>query len=161
MIYNKGPTHSRTKGLWFDVGLRWYTTPKGGGRNTNQLWFDVGLRWYTTAPLTAHTGHSVVVWCRIKMIYNLLAWMVKSLRVVVWCRIKMIYNTLHRCSATTSVVVWCRIKMIYNRGLNLKSKVSVVVWCRIKMIYNMHGCPRTPQELWFDVGLRWYTTWLS
>jgi len=34
--------------LWFDVGLKRYTTGKTKKANLKKLWFDVGLKRYTT-----------------------------------------------------------------------------------------------------------------
>ena len=34
--------------LWFDVGIKRYTTQKIHGLRENQLWFDVGIKRYTT-----------------------------------------------------------------------------------------------------------------
>ena len=35
--------------LWFDVGIKRYTTVAPSGRLCRQLWFDVGIKRYTTA----------------------------------------------------------------------------------------------------------------
>ena len=34
--------------LWFDVGIKRYTTPKLTGAPDGALWFDVGIKRYTT-----------------------------------------------------------------------------------------------------------------
>ena len=34
--------------LWFDVGIKRYTTVAPSGRLCRQLWFDVGIKRYTT-----------------------------------------------------------------------------------------------------------------
>ena len=34
--------------LWFDVGVKRYTTPLGSSRKRHKLWFDVGVKRYTT-----------------------------------------------------------------------------------------------------------------
>ena len=34
--------------LWFDVGIKRYTTDHGTGRLEKRLWFDVGIKRYTT-----------------------------------------------------------------------------------------------------------------
>ena len=34
--------------LWFDVGIKRYTTPKGKKFQGVELWFDVGIKRYTT-----------------------------------------------------------------------------------------------------------------
>ncbi len=39
------PTRNK---LWFDVGLKRYTTIGNGDALTFKLWFDVGLKRYTT-----------------------------------------------------------------------------------------------------------------
>ena len=35
--------------LWFDVGIKRYTTPNDTLEKANSLWFDVGIKRYTTA----------------------------------------------------------------------------------------------------------------
>ena len=35
--------------LWFDVGIKRYTTPSGDYPSIDELWFDVGIKRYTTA----------------------------------------------------------------------------------------------------------------
>ena len=35
--------------LWFDVGVKRYTTSKGKDGNYGLLWFDVGVKRYTTS----------------------------------------------------------------------------------------------------------------
>ena len=34
--------------LWFDVGIKRYTTTSAAMETTRQLWFDVGIKRYTT-----------------------------------------------------------------------------------------------------------------
>ena len=34
--------------LWFDVGIKRYTTVHGIRKSIEQLWFDVGIKRYTT-----------------------------------------------------------------------------------------------------------------
>ena len=34
--------------LWFDVGIKRYTTLAGGAKYVSKLWFDVGIKRYTT-----------------------------------------------------------------------------------------------------------------
>ena len=34
--------------MWFDVGIKRYTTPHGGKSLADELWFDVGIKRYTT-----------------------------------------------------------------------------------------------------------------
>ena len=34
--------------LWFDVGIKRYTTQAHDGGDTAELWFDVGIKRYTT-----------------------------------------------------------------------------------------------------------------
>ena len=34
--------------LWFDVGIKRYTTQEGVERENPLLWFDVGIKRYTT-----------------------------------------------------------------------------------------------------------------
>ena len=36
--------------LWFDVGIKRYTTLDGSEYDDVQLWFDVGIKRYTTFP---------------------------------------------------------------------------------------------------------------
>ena len=36
--------------LWFDVGIKRYTTDKLIVSHSKQLWFDVGIKRYTTFP---------------------------------------------------------------------------------------------------------------
>ena len=38
----------RAKRLWFDVGIKRYTTLREIGRDLKELWFDVGIKRYTT-----------------------------------------------------------------------------------------------------------------
>ena len=34
--------------LWFDVGIKRYTTPSSEEPSGRELWFDVGIKRYTT-----------------------------------------------------------------------------------------------------------------
>ena len=36
--------------LWFDVGIKRYTTPQRCSYALKELWFDVGIKRYTTDP---------------------------------------------------------------------------------------------------------------
>ena len=36
------------KELWFDVGIKRYTTLRGESPTSRELWFDVGIKRYTT-----------------------------------------------------------------------------------------------------------------
>ena len=38
-----------TQKLWFDVGIKRYTTEQGKAITDIKLWFDVGIKRYTTA----------------------------------------------------------------------------------------------------------------
>ena len=38
----------RSPKLWFDVGIKRYTTKKTSDRKEQKLWFDVGIKRYTT-----------------------------------------------------------------------------------------------------------------
>ena len=38
--------------LWFDVGIKRYTTFTAPGKYQNGLWFDVGIKRYTTDIIT-------------------------------------------------------------------------------------------------------------
>ena len=38
--------------LWFDVGIKRYTTPRSLGQKAVSLWFDVGIKRYTTQRQT-------------------------------------------------------------------------------------------------------------
>ena len=40
--------------LWFDVGIKRYTTGHRKDDNHNKLWFDVGIKRYTTFKSTAN-----------------------------------------------------------------------------------------------------------
>ena len=40
--------HHTLPELWFDVGIKRYTTPNGGIIEVDKLWFDVGIKRYTT-----------------------------------------------------------------------------------------------------------------
>ena len=37
--------------LWFDVGIKRYTTDNSFGQFLEQLWFDVGIKRYTTSNM--------------------------------------------------------------------------------------------------------------
>ena len=37
--------------LWFDVGIKRYTTGGNLAKEDSQLWFDVGIKRYTTKSL--------------------------------------------------------------------------------------------------------------
>ena len=37
--------------LWFDVGIKRYTTFVRKSKNRNMLWFDVGIKRYTTTSI--------------------------------------------------------------------------------------------------------------
>ena len=39
--------------LWFDVGIKRYTTPSPYRARTLLLWFDVGIKRYTTRLMAA------------------------------------------------------------------------------------------------------------
>ena len=39
---------TKTKMLWFDVGIKRYTTTTFIHHDGNMLWFDVGIKRYTT-----------------------------------------------------------------------------------------------------------------
>ena len=36
--------------MWFDVGIKRYTTKKAARKAQKELWFDVGIKRYTTLP---------------------------------------------------------------------------------------------------------------
>ena len=38
----------KSVGLWFDVGIKRYTTSASTIEATEELWFDVGIKRYTT-----------------------------------------------------------------------------------------------------------------
>ena len=59
------------------------------------------------------------------------------------------------------VVVWCRNQKIYNLLWTKCMIPSVVVWCRNQKIYNARIHTHDGGELWFDVGIKRYTTRLS
>ena len=42
--------------LWFDVGIKRYTTAGSNWSSTLGLWFDVGIKRYTTMPMNASTS---------------------------------------------------------------------------------------------------------
>ena len=44
--------------LWFDVGIKRYTTVQVQDAMDVQLWFDVGIKRYTTADSTGKTNLS-------------------------------------------------------------------------------------------------------
>ena len=47
----------RTK-LWFDVGIKRYTTSIGSVRSEPSLWFDVGIKRYTTKSIIIQYNNS-------------------------------------------------------------------------------------------------------
>ena len=49
---------SSPKQLWFDVGIKRYTTLEQKLAMTQELWFDVGIKRYTTARETSYTSTS-------------------------------------------------------------------------------------------------------
>ena len=46
--------------LWFDVGLKRYTTHAKSGSYKAKLWFDVGLKRYTTSAVIS--DESILLW---------------------------------------------------------------------------------------------------
>ena len=44
----QGSSSEGTDELWFDVGIKRYTTPSVSDMNLAWLWFDVGIKRYTT-----------------------------------------------------------------------------------------------------------------
>ena len=54
---NEGSERSEVE-LWFDVGVKRYTTREQELGIPNQLWFDVGVKRYTTLPILSTTGGS-------------------------------------------------------------------------------------------------------
>ena len=47
-----------TNQLWFDVGIKRYTTPALFVRDRGELWFDVGIKRYTTPQPTIQSSRS-------------------------------------------------------------------------------------------------------
>ena len=47
--------------LWFDVGIKRYTTTATAQYSLMQLWFDVGIKRYTTGMLRPTHSQEVVV----------------------------------------------------------------------------------------------------
>ena len=114
-IYNRRQKATTMPTLWFDVGIKRYTTRADRATATDQLWFDVGIKRYTTQLLTMHQG----IRCG-------LMWESKD------------------------------IQQIFDRCQNF----IVVVWCGNQKIYNCSSCYKPLQWLWFDVGIKRYTTFL-
>ena len=52
--------HDITGMLWFDVGIKRYTTERQRSLNEKQLWFDVGIKRYTT--LVRKLKYSSMLW---------------------------------------------------------------------------------------------------
>ena len=46
-----GRTTIVTAELWFDVGIKRYTTQRHRYQQSQELWFDVGIKRYTTLAL--------------------------------------------------------------------------------------------------------------
>ena len=44
--------------LWFDVGIKRYTTTKLSSVSKTKLWFDVGIKRYTTGEVIIIPAHS-------------------------------------------------------------------------------------------------------
>ena len=44
--------------LWFDVGIKRYTTMENLKPRVQQLWFDVGIKRYTTSHFRIENGRS-------------------------------------------------------------------------------------------------------
>ena len=44
--------------LWFDVGIKRYTTAYREILTTGELWFDVGIKRYTTSPFVPYSPTS-------------------------------------------------------------------------------------------------------
>ena len=44
--------------LWFDVGIKRYTTRRHTNRTGLRLWFDVGIKRYTTALVLVLQSYS-------------------------------------------------------------------------------------------------------
>ena len=126
---------------------------------------------------------SVVVWCRNQKIYNFGSFRFDEADVVVWCRNQKIYNNTTYDNLLSEVVVWCRNQKIYNRKRGLNDEQIVVVWCRNQKIYNFTTSRQATRwvvvwcrnqkiynievygwcelMLWFDVGIKRYTTILE
>ena len=49
-IYNVPEKYLDKRLLWFDVGIKRYTTRHGAEHDEWLLWFDVGIKRYTTNP---------------------------------------------------------------------------------------------------------------
>ena len=45
-------------GLWFDVGIKRYTTQCNGLQIMEELWFDVGIKRYTTPKALKYAAFS-------------------------------------------------------------------------------------------------------
>ena len=43
--------------LWFDVGIKRYTTPSSEEPSSRELWFDVGIKRYTTGIAYATSSY--------------------------------------------------------------------------------------------------------
>ena len=144
--------------MWFDVEMKWITTPHSSTFPLLTLWFDVEMKWITTKKAQDELEIYVVVWCRNEMNYNYLLITYKLHLVVVWCRNEMNYNQSPRSQSAAKVVVWCRNEMNYNGESGNCCPVYVVVWCRNEMNYNSIVYVLSITPLWFDVEMKWITT---
>ena len=50
------PELQKISQLWFDVGIKRYTTSWCGTNYEGMLWFDVGIKRYTTTNLCGHAA---------------------------------------------------------------------------------------------------------
>ena len=168
-----------------------------------ELWFDVGIKRYTTQCELPHQGvccglmweskdiqhfpfckwkKLVVVWCGNQKIYNTIPILCASCRLWFDVGIKRYTTVSSAATASTScglmweskdiqhmpqikfdirVVVWCGNQKIYNQNNAGYDHVYVVVWCGNQKIYNVRRTIPSLRWLWFDVGIKRYTTgWL-
>ena len=138
-IYNSIKRSSTGFTLWFDVGIKRYTTLCGNTALNTRLWFDVGIKRYTTSSPYWARGNTVVVWCRNQKIYNFI-------------------NTY---IIVTKVVVWCRNQKIYNLKFLERTKPPLWFDVGIKRYTTQYQPVSNTSRLWFDVGIKRYTTYVA
>ena len=127
---------------------------------SEELWFDVGIKRYTT--FLHHRHHLLscgLMWESKDIQHNDDA--NYSMKVVVWCGNQKIYNPSFPDIPSAKVVVWCGNQKIYNGESGILAPDLVVVWCGNQKIYNSKTLHPYVTSLWFDVGIKRYTTELG
>ena len=123
--------------LWFDVGIKRYTTSSVDGTNTRTLWFDVGIKRYTTS-VTLKNG-------LLKLWFDV--------------GIKRYTTNIFTIFLRNSCGLMYESKDI-QQASSYDIPKAVVVWCRNQKIYNPNKFNICIHTLWFDVGIKRYTTFL-